>query len=197
LTRYFINPVYLSHHALYDAAMQFARGKSIQLQQFLIPDAAKALSVQLAKAPLKVHYVPDQYRRHEPKTIPTLAKQLRSVLSTTHEMRNIISTIVQENVRFKDARLCVYKHGDYTVRHDKNREPPGYDVLIDLTPRWDARACGHHSYVDSMGNERVKVSPAFNTLSIVHRLAKLQKFVKYVNHNAGDDRRIVFETRYA
>jgi hypothetical protein len=197
LLTYVINPVYLSHHALYDAAMRFAKERSIQLQQFLIPDVAKKLTAQLASAPLKEHYVPDQCRCHEPKKIPALAKQLWRVLETTHEMRKIISTIVQEKVRFRDACLCVYEHGDYTVRHDKNREPPGYDVIIDLTPRWDSRACGHHSYVDSGGNERVKVPPMFNALSIVHRPAKLQKFVKYVNHCAGDDRRIVFEARYA
>lgn len=197
LTKYVINPVYLSHNALYGAAMQFAKEKSIQLRQFLIPDLAKALSGQLAKAPLKEHYVPDQYRCHGPKSAPALAKQLQRVLAKTHEMRKIVSTIVQEKVRFKDACICIYKHGDYTVRHDKNREPPGYDVIIDLTPRWDGRACGHHSYVDAAGSERVKVPPMFNTLAIVHRPAKLHKFVKYVNHNAGDDRRIVLEARYA
>lgn len=196
MAKYFINPQYLLKSVLNDAAAAFARTGSIQLRNFLIPDVARALAKQLANIPLKQHYIPDQYRCHEPARIPALAKQLQRVLATTHEMRAILSTIVQKKVAFKESCLCVYARGDYTLLHDKLKEPAGTDVIIDLTPHWDNRACGHHSYVDGNGNELVRVPAAFNTLTIVKRPANAMKFVKYVNHHAGKDKRFVLEARF-
>ncbi len=196
MARYFINPAYLLKHVLTDAGAQFAREGSIQLRQFLIPDVARRLSAALSRATSRAHVIPDQYRCHEPNTLPRLARELQRVLAKTHEIRSIVSTIVQKPVRFRDACVCVYAHGDYTLLHDKNREPPGYDIILDLTPRWDPRSCGYHSYVKD-GDELVRVEPSFNTLTIVRRPASVRRFVKYVNHHAGKDKRIVIEARFA
>ncbi len=196
LTKYFINPQYLLRSVLNDAAAAFARTGSIQLHNFLIPDVAQTLAKQLSNIPLKEHYVPDQYRCHEPAHIPALAKKLQRVLATTHEVRDILSIITRKKVTYKESCLCAYVRGDYTLLHDKLKEPAGTDVIIDLTPRWDNRACGHHSYVDGNGNEIVRSSAAFNTLTIVRRPANAMKFVKYVNHHAGTDKRFVLEARF-
>jgi hypothetical protein len=197
LTKYFINPQYFLRSVLQDAAAAFARTGSIQLHNFLIPDVAQTLAKQLSAVPLKQHYVPDQYRCHEPARIPALAKQLQRVLATTHEMRDIISAIVQKKTAFKESCLCAYARGDYTLLHDKLKEPAGYDVIIDLTPHWDNRACGHHSYVDGKGNEIARVPVMPNALAIVRRPASVMKFVKYVNHHAREDKRIVLEARFS
>jgi len=187
---------YKLRQVLNAAAAKFNREKSIQLHQFLLPDTANRAGAALSRVPLREHYVPDQYHCHEPKTIPAIVKKLQRWLRSK-EAAMLISTIVQKKVRFKESCLCVYTHRDYTLRHDKNKEPPGYDVILDLTPHWDTRACGHHSYVDRKGNELVRIPVAGNTLAIVHRTADVQKFVKYVNHHAGKDRRIVLEARFA
>jgi len=177
------------------AAQRFAKEGSIQLGQFLPPEAfRKALPLQ--KAALREHYLPDQYHCHEPKSVSAAVKQLQRWLKTK-EAAAIISAIIDDRVRYKESCLCVYAHRDYTVRHDKNIEPPGYDVLLDLTPRWNARACGHHSYVDADGNELIRIPVAGNTLAIISRPNGVQKFVKYVNHFAGKDRRVVLEARFS
>lgn len=196
LTKYFINPQYLLRSVLDSAAAAFARTGSIQLRNFLIPDVAQTLAKQLSAVPLKQHYVPDQYRCHEPARIPILAKKLQRVLATTHEMRDIISAITKKKATFQESCLCAYTHGDYTLLHDKLKEPAGHDAIIDLTPHWDNRACGHHTYVDRNGNELVRASAAFNTLTIVKRPANVMKFVKYVNYHAGKDKRFVLEARF-
>ncbi len=186
-----IHPQYLLKRVLDSAAERFAAGKSIQLQQFLLPKIAK---VRIGA--LREHYVPDQYRRHEPRSVPAGIKKIQNWLKSK-EAAALISFIVKRPVRFKESCVCVYQHSDYTVRHDQNRELPGYDILLDLTPRWTDRACGHHSYVDSKGNEIVRIPSLFNSLSIVHRPNKVQAFVKYVNHHAGREKRIVLEARFA
>jgi hypothetical protein len=191
-----IHEQYYLARVLRAAAQQFAKEGSIQLGQFLLPEAFKKAALPLQKTAVREHYLPDQYRCHEPKTIPAAVKRLQRWLKTK-EAAAIISAIVDDRVRCKESCLCVYAHRDYTVRHDKNIEPPGYDVLLDLTPRWNNRACGHHSYVNADGNELVRIPVAGNTLAIIRRPAGVQKFVKYVNHFAGKDRRIVLEARFA
>lgn len=178
-----------------NAAERFAKTRSIQLHQFLHPKTAAQASTALARVPLREHYLPDQYHCHEPRSLPDIARAVLQVMRSK-ACAAVISAIVRQKVRLKDSCLCVYTHRDYTVRHDLNREPPGFDVILDLTPRWDERACGHHSYVRD-GQELVRVPAAFNTLAIVHRPEDVQKFVKYVNHHAGTDRRIVIEARFA
>jgi len=191
-----IHPQYYLTSTVRAAARQFAKEGSIQLRQFLLPDAYKKAALPLQKAALREQYLPDQYHCHEPKKISAAVKQLQRWLKTK-EAATIISAVIQKKVRYKESCLCVYTHRDYTVRHDKNTEPPGYDVLLDLTPRWNNRACGHHSYVDADGNELVRIPVAGNTLAIISRPNGAQKFVKYVNHFAGKDRRVVLEARFA
>lgn len=190
-----IHPQYLLKRVLNTAAERFAAERSIQLHQFLLPEIPAKASKALSAVALRDHYLPDQYHCHEPKSLPETAKQLLRWLQSK-ECAAIVSAIVRGKVRCKETCLCVYTHRDYTVRHDLNREPPGFDVLLDLTPRWGVHACGHHSYVKD-GEELVRISPAFNTLAIIHRPANVQKFVKYVNHHAGTGRRIVLEARFA
>ncbi len=190
-----IHPQYFLKHVLLAAAQQFAKNKSIQLHQFLLPETYKKAALPLQRAALREHYLPDQYHCHELKTIPMVVKQLQRWLKSK-EAATLVSTLVQKKVSFKESCLCVYVHKDYTLLHDKNKEPPGYDVIIDLTTHWDQRACGHHSYVRN-GQELVRVSPDPNTLAIVHRPAPVMKFVKYVNYHAGKDRRIALEARFA
>jgi hypothetical protein len=196
MDKFFINPNYLLKHTLYSAAEHFAKDGSIQLHQFLIPAMAEKVRAAVSRASLVQEYAPDRYSFHEPKSVP-IGKQLQNVLKATHEIKDIISTIVQKQVKYQDSCWRVYQHKDYTLLHDKNKEQPGYDVIIDLTPDWDNRACGYHSYVDGNGTELVRVQPAMNALTIVKRDKNTMRFVKYVNHRAGNGRRIVLQARFA
>jgi hypothetical protein len=197
LTKYVINPKYLSDDVLKTAAKYFARENSLQLQQFLIPDVAQELGNALSKAPLKAQSIPDRFAYHEFTRLPAIAKQVGKIFATTHEIRKIISVITQKELTFEEAFWRAYTAGDYTLLHDENAAPPGYDVILDVTPRWDNRACGHHSYVDGRGNELARVPVVPNALAIIKKPATVLPFVKYVNHYAGKDRRIVLEARYA
>ena len=185
---------YFMDRVLDKASAQFRKEWSIQLHRFLQPEIYKK-AIALARAPLKSQYVPDQYCYHTFKSTPVIAKQLMRMVQSA-DFAAIISIIVGKKIRLRHAAWRVYQHGDYTVRHDKLKEPPGYDVLLDITQHWDERACGHHSFVQG-GKEIVRISPMPNSLAIIKRPSHLQKFVKYANHHAGKDKRVVLEARFA
>ena len=191
-----IHPQYTLKNVLYSAAGRFERGKSIQLHQFLLPEAFAKASRALLAAPVSESYLPDRYRGHAPKKIPSSVSGLLRWLKSK-EAAELVSLIVDKRVRCASIGIAVLTHGDYTLLHDKNKESPGFDVILDLTPQWDNRACGYHSYVDGDSNELVRVDPAPNTLTIVHRPKNVMKFVKYVNHFASKDKRIVLQARFA
>jgi len=176
------------------AAIQFKKEKSIQLHQFLqFPVYKKASS--LTNAVLRQISIPDQFSYHTFKNTPKIAKLLMQIVKS-QGFADFISAIVDKKVKVKHAAWRIYAHKDYTVRHDKNKEPQGFDVLLEITPKWRNNACGHHSFVKN-GKELVRIPPVPNTLSIINRPASVQKFVKYVNHHANKDKHIVLEARFA
>lgn len=185
-----ININYCREGILRSAAAQFKKDWSIQLHGFLQYAVARRISLS---GSLKHHYVPDQYSYHTFK-LSSVAKNLEKFIRSA-DFAAIISAIVGKKVKIKHASWRGYTHGDYTVRHDKLPEPPGYDIVLDFTPRWDPRACGQHSFVQG-GQEIIRIPPVFNSLTIVKRPKHVQKFVKYVNHRAGKDKRIVLEARF-
>lgn len=175
-------------------AIQFKKEKSIQLHQFLqFPVYKKASS--LTNATLKQISIPDQFSYHTFKNPPKTAKLLMQIVKS-QGFADFISAIVDKKVKLKQANWRIYTHKDYTVRHDKNKEPPGFDVLLEITPKWHNNACGHHSFVKN-GKELIRIPPQANTLSIINRPASVQKFVKYVNHHSNKDKRVVLEARFA
>jgi len=191
-----VHQQYALKNVLYAAATHFERGKSIQLQQFLRPEVFAQASRELLNANVRELYIPDRCRVHSPKKISAdvsgLVRWLRS-----KEAAELVSLIVDKQVRCKVIGIFIMTHGDYTVLHDQNQELFGYDVILDLTPDWDNRACGYHSYVDGNGAELVRVAPAMNALTIVKRDKNAMKFLKYVNHHAGNDKRIFLQARFA
>lgn len=195
MNKFLINPVYFTKHALVDASIQFAKERSIQLQNFLLPDVFAKASCDLSREKLDLLFVPDQERCQAPKRVPASSCLLLGWLKSK-EAASLISTIVQKKVRCKIIGVLILVHGDYSLLHDKQKESPGYDVFIELTPHWDVRACGNHSYVKD-GEELVRVVPVPNTFTIVHRPAGVQSFIKYVNHSAARDKRLILQARFA
>lgn len=189
-----INPQYFPESVRYNIAVQFQKEKSIQLKEFLLPHIATRTLRSVRNAPLSLNSVAGQNQFHAFKKIPLPAKTLLQFVRS-QRFAQFVSSIAQKKVACKTASWRVFAHGDYTLLHDKNREPPGIDVILDLTPSWDGRACGHHSYVEN-GKGLVRIPPGFNTLAIVQRPKSVMKFVKYVNHHAGRNKRFVLEARF-
>lgn len=190
-----MHPQYRLRHVLNAASEQFAREKSIQLCRFLLPEMFQKTINALQGAALRVASIPDRYHHHVFSRLPPIASRLERFLHSK-QCAGVVSSIVQEKVGCKSAEWRVYAHRDYSLLHDKNKEPCGYDVILDLSQKWNVRACGHHSYVRN-GEELVRVVPSPNTLAIVFRPAGVLRFVKYVNHLAGSDKRFVLQARFA
>ena len=86
-------------------------------------------------------------------------------------------------------KLYSFSVGDYTLLNDGRTEKDGIDIIFDLTEQWDPSAGGVITYVDGTG-DALKIHIKSNSLIIVRRQREMQRFVKYVNHNAGKKRRL-------
>lgn len=89
-----------------------------------------------------------------------------------------------------DLHVCLFSWKDYIVLSDETVEPASIDLIIDLTDDWPEGAGGEVIYRDRDGNY-FPLQIASNMLVLVERKRAIQKFVKYVNHYAGNKRRIL------
>lgn len=158
---------------------------SVQLQQFLAPETAKALHSALSKAAWRHNCIPDRYSRDEA-ALPAAAIK---ILKSAGVMAFIASVT---GARVTSATLERYGHRDYTLRNDEEA-PPGLVAYLDWTAEWDETFGGETIVADENG-ELVRVGPMANTLVIID-CAKVYPFVRYVNHYAGKQViiRIIFE----
>lgn len=79
---------------------------------------------------------------------------------------------------------------DYTILHDNPidaKEPAGVDIILDLTEGWREEWGGIVTYDD--GRTTLKIPPQGNSLTLLRRTKKMQRYIKYVNHHASGKRR--------
>lgn len=106
------------------------------------------------------------------------------------EFFSVISGIIGRPVQKVDFHAHLFSWKDYTVLSDETIEPAGIDIIIDLTEDWPEGAGGEIIYRDQEGNY-FPLPSAPNMLAIVQRKRTIQKFVKYVNHYAGTQKRVL------
>lgn len=89
------------------------------------------------------------------------------------------------------GRACVYSFSqkDYTLLNDSYTEKPGVDIIFDLTAGWVPAWGGTITYINGTG-DALKLPSRQNSLILVRRQKNSQRFVKYVNHNAGKKKKV-------
>ena len=103
---------------------------------------------------------------------------------------DFISAIIGKKLKLKNKpKLYSFLVGDYTLLNDSRAEKDGIDIIFDLTEHWDPSGGGAITYVDGTG-DALKLPINSNSLMIVRRQRNMQRFVKYVNHNAGKKKRM-------
>jgi hypothetical protein len=79
-----------------------------------------------------------------------------------------------------------FKHGNYTILHDKDVQKPGIVALLFLDD-WDESWGGYVAFMKD-GETLYRFTPRRNTFLIVERKKGVRYFVKYINHRAGKRR---------
>ncbi len=163
-----INPAY-DKSVLARAAAHLKREGSVQLQNFLMPDALYAF----LNLKWKHVYEPLKYSCHYAKP-PALWKMFREILF------QLIGR------RVKCSVWCIAMvHGDYSVLYDSMKLGKGYAFMLDVNDM--PESWGGYTVFMKGEKEMVRVIPKRNALTIVDQ-SGLKSFHKYVNHHTTHPR---------
>ena len=101
-----------------------------------------------------------------------------------------ISLIVGEKIKeFKKITAYQLSWRDYEIIHDKKNNNSTYELILNFTNNWRGEWGGSIFYVDGKGNY-IKVPNGENSLTIINKGNKLQRYIEYVNHHALNEERL-------
>jgi hypothetical protein len=184
-----INKIYLETGAIQRIQEQFLSNKkipNIHLHYILDNSIYDKIRNKLLRLDLKkdIEILTHSYK------VASLSQNIRGLINNK-ELLKFISFIINKKVRKINALCYSFKWKDYTLLHDKEKEKAGFDFILDFTEDWNEYAGGQILYTESKG-EGLVVPAVGNSLLLVNRKNKhARKFVKYVNHHAGKNRRFL------
>ncbi len=153
---------------------ELEREESILLQNFLGEDLLKKVVRELNQRKFKRIYKPlsASYEFFEwDKKFPV------------EGIKEFLESVLKKKYGIRSKTMYCFEHKDYLLLKDEKFEQEGIKVILDLTSDWNKEANGYHAFVEN-NEEKVRISPLMNSLSIVKTNAKMKSLIKYVNHNA-------------
>lgn len=158
---------------------------SIIMPDFLEKKDYAALENAVKRCKYKIEKEPMHFRYSASETPKIFSNMINSKGTS-----QLISRIINKKIKKIGGKLYNFGRKDYTLLNDEKMEKPGFDIIIDFGG-WDGGFGGMITYSDGMGNSDA-LEPRPNTLTIVKRKKGMQKFVKYVNNEAGKRKRLFF-----
>jgi len=155
---------------------------SISLQQFFTDKTFKKLQLEIDNSKFNKETKLMEYK-FESTELPSAIKEILN----SKELIEFIESIIQKKIKKIDGKLYLFSHKDYALRTQE--EIDQYEFIIDFSD-WNEELGGSIIYVDEKG-ETFRLPSNENTVSIVHRTKKFDRFVKYVNHYAKEEARII------
>lgn len=111
-----------------------------------------------------------------------------------HELKNFISFLCNEKLKFKSAKIFSFKNGDYSILTDKNKEFYGIKLILNLT-KWSNSFGGYNCLIKN-NEEFFRTEGVANCLSIIKTNNEMKSFVKYVNNFSKNNRRLFLEVNF-
>lgn len=175
-----INPKILKPKVMKELSSGFRENnpKGVQVQGFLEPECYLQALSEIGSAGFKKSEQRDTHSYFETKH-PALA------FFSSKEFLSFASAVAGKRLAKAECSLRIFMAGSYTLLHDKAQK--GIEFFFDLTPEWNDEAGGAIVYLTVAG-EKLAIPPSPNTLIIAEAG---RSYVKYVNHLAGDDGRLV------
>lgn len=183
-----INKTYLNPKTVEKIKQEFLSQDdfpSIVLFKFLEREMYLKLRQQIVRLYYKKEVVRTSHSYAVAEISPAMAKFLNG-----KEFLDFLSLILNKKVKKIDAKAYSFASKDYTILSDKTLEEPGIDLILDFTHDWDERANGYIFYRDGEGNF-ISLPIAADMLAIVERKEGVQRYVQYVNHYAGKNKRVL------
>ena len=184
-----INKDYLQEGTIKNIKKQFELNKnipSVHLHQFLEKKFYMKVKKELQQESWKRLTDILAYSYENARISPSLAK-----LFHDPAFLKFLSFILCKKARRVDASCYSFGWKDYTVLHDLGKEKAGFDIVLDFSDTWDSLWDGSLVYTESKG-EGLIVPASGNSLLLVQRKnIHIRKFLKYVNHYAGKNKRVL------
>ena len=175
----------------------FSQDGFIQLNNFFEDDISKIKS-QILKEKFKEEYSPVSHRK---KTLNQKKIHTHEILELlnyfkSEEFINLIKEITLLNLQIAKIELCKYLHRDFIILNDETKPQNTIDVIFDLTSDWKKENGGILTYT-TKNEELLYIYPHFNTLTIVHKLKEIMKYLKYINNKAKTNQILRFEITFS
>ena len=177
-----INPKLLKPKIMEELSGGFKENnpKGVQVQGFMDLAAYKRFLAVVAKVKFKKSEVRDMHSFFEAQS-PALK------FFSSREFLSFAAAVAGKKIAKAECSVRIFLSGCYTLMHDKAAAAKGMEFYFDLTPGWNNEAGGAIVYITAAG-EKLAIPPSPNTLII----AKAgRSYVKYVNHLAGEEGRLV------
>jgi hypothetical protein len=225
-----INPIYLSPESITRIKKVFQDESSIQLHDFIIQSRYDSVrnAILSQDRSLWVQQGPAnacRYRIYDPQTSQNDTLQNNSTETillfldfiTSHSFKSYLSNTLNLPVNKdgieKQVQVREFKHGDYTLLHDKVEVFEGLDLNFCFGPTGGNPSTGTSLDASDTPKDTVKkctthylttdetllsVEAKGNTLSLVYRDEEVYKFVKYVDQETETkiDLDMVFELEF-
>jgi Rps23 Pro-64 3,4-dihydroxylase Tpa1-like proline 4-hydroxylase len=192
LLQQWINDTYLNPDTQEQIKEAFAEQCSVELQQFLKPEKYALLLQAMKKKDLKWNMVGPANRRHYEKMDmsgdidPIIRECVR--LFQSKEFVQYLAHTIDVDVTSVNVQGRKFSSGCYTLVHNQPMDETRLDAILCLTGKdWDFDFGGQIVYMDEE-EELLSVLPQENSLSLVLRDKGTMQFIKYVNHQAPEDR---------
>ncbi len=191
-----INKLYLQEATIQKIISSFNNNKelpSISLINFFENNLFTILRKKILTLKTTPQKKPLQYSYAQ----SSLPKNLNLFFNHT-ELLSFISIIINQKVEEIELSYHIFTHKDYLLLHDslqkKEHHDSCFDIIIDLTPKWDEHWGGIITYIDTLGNHHHL--PCYNnTLTIIKREKNSQKYLKYINNNTKNNKKYLLMGR--
>ena len=154
--------------------------KGVQIQGFMDAESYKKFLAAIAKVNFRKAEIRDTHSYFEA-DLPTLK------FFSSNEFLSFADTITGKKLKLTNCSLKIFMAGCYTLMHDEAANKKGIEFYFDLTPQWNNKSGGAIVYLTKAG-EKLAIPPSPNMLVLA---GSGESYVKYVNHLAGDDGRLV------
>lgn len=184
-----INEDYLNAETIKRARASFLSNNflpNIQLQSFLNENVLKSLQKEMKLLSYSHYYKPDQHSYFAAETPESFISLLES-----KDFKELITQITGIKVKDLFCEASYFRHKNYTLLSDKQIIKESLAFFFDLND-WDIKTGGYNWLLNNK-EENIIYQPKANSLLLVKQSNKLRSTIKYVNHQAKDNKRLLIK----
>jgi hypothetical protein len=178
-----INKIYLESQKL--IKKQFDKEGIIVLFEVLTAEDITRINAELSKIKWKIN---KNILSHSYSTAP-LTPTIKTLVSSL-EFKSFITSLLHQKTSSFKFELILYNWKDYTILNDTIEHPREYDIVLDFTTDWDAKAGGSVIYTDGTGNY-IKLPIQKNLMAVINRRIQPNRYTQYCNHYGKKGKRIL------